>query len=168
MGLITIYKDNNIEVQTFDIVVEYLEYIANTYKRLSPLQMEEVLALILDKISKDYSLKGKKIITSSQISILTRKKIFNLQDDYKNLEDALLLLSECFDRTSGKISQEWKINIKNYIKAHYFLTFQKNCDIIFFVERAYEVSLAIVLFEEDKVLILPITLNEDEFYQKLI
>ena len=123
MDLITIYKDEKTKIQTLDSVIEYLEYIANTYKRLSPIQMEEVLSLVLNIISQEQSLKGKKIITSSQISILTRKKIFDLLDDYKELEDALLLLSECFDRTSGKVSLEWKNNVKSYIKAHYFLTF---------------------------------------------
>ena len=51
MDLITIYKDNSTEVQTLGTVVEYLEYIANTYKRLSPIQMEEVLSLILNIVS---------------------------------------------------------------------------------------------------------------------
>ena len=168
MELITIYNENEIEVQIFGFAADYLEYLANSYKRLLPMQAEEILSIILNEISQTSSLKDKKIITTSQISILSRKKIFNLVEEYKELEDALLLLSEAFDLTTGKVSEDWKINVKNYIKSHYFLTFQKNCDIIFFSERVHEVSLAIVLFKEDKILILPLTLNEDDFYQKLV
>lgn len=167
MDLITIYKNETVEVQMIRAAAEYIEYVANTYKRLSPFQMEEVLSIILKAAAKDYSLKNKKIITTSQVSILSRKKIFDLLEPYDILEDAVLLLSEAFDLTRGKVSEEWKNNIRNYIKAHYFLTFQKKCDIIFFSDENYDISLSIILIEENKIFILPITLNEDDFYCKL-
>lgn len=168
MELTTVYKDKEVEVQMIKSAAEYIEYIVNTYKRLSPIQMEEVLSIILREAAKDYSLKDKKIITTSQISILSRKKIFDLLEPYDIFDDAVLLLSEAFDLTKGIVSDEWKNNIKNYIKAHYFLTFQKKCDIIFFSEKIYDITLSIILIEDDKIFILPIALNEDDFYCKLL
>lgn len=167
MDLITIYKDDGCEVKTFDFIVNYLENYINNTNILLPLEQEELLSFVLDIISKKQTLKNKKIITTSCVPILHRGNIFNLTEEYSKLEDAVLLLSEAFDKTKGKLSSEWKDQLSNYIKAHYFLTFQKNCDIIFFVEKIYGISLEIVLYEDNEIFLLPISLNEDDFYQKL-
>lgn len=167
MELVTLYKDNNNEVKMFDFAIKQLEDFVNSVNTLTALEQEEILALILDKISKQTSLKEKKIITTSKVPILNRGQVFNLVEEYIDLEDAVLLLSEVFDKTTKKVSSEWKSALREYISSHYFLTFQKKCDIIFFVEKIYGVSLEIVLYKDDEILLLPISLNEDDFYQKL-
>lgn len=171
MEFITIYKDNDQEVLMLDIAAKQLEFVANTYLKLSSIQTEEVLDEVFFQLSKEFNfkdkIKNKKIITSSEIAILSRNKIFDLVDAYHELEEAVLLLSEVFDLTSGIVSNQWKDNVRNYIRSFYFLTFQKNCDIIFFSEKVHEVSLAIVLFKENEIFILPISLNENDIYYKL-
>ena len=108
MDLITIYKDNGCEVKTFDFVANYLENYINSANILLPLEQEELLSFVLDIISKKQVLKNKKVITTSHVPILHRGDIFNLTEEYSKLEDAVLLLSEAFDKTKGKLSSEWK------------------------------------------------------------
>lgn len=167
MDLIKIYQSEDCSVIAYKWVLNYLEHIINTEFRLDDIQAEQVLMNILKDICNDFDLYQKKIITTSKIPILSRGSIFDLVEPYQGLEDAVLLLSDAFDQTEGKLTKEWKKYLSNYIKAHYFLTFHKNCDIIFFVETIYKVSCAIVLLDGENLYILPISLNENDFYQKL-
>lgn len=167
MTLITVYEANNYKIEIEESALKFLEFIANSEIRLNPIATEHIVYTILDKISNNFELKDKKVITTAKIPILNRNKIFNLSEAYQGLEDALLLLSECFDQTRGQLTQEWKSNLSLYIKSHYILTYSKKCDIIFFDKKDMGVSGAIVLLDGDKLLILPISLNEDDFYQKL-
>lgn len=167
MELIEIYQSEEQQVSIYKWVLDYLEFSINNEFRLNDIQAEEVLAKTLNTIYKDFDLHGKKIITTSKVPILKRGAIFDLAEPYQGLEDAVLLLSESFDLTKDKLTQEWKNYLSNYIKAHYFLTFHKNCDIIFFVETVHRVSCSIVLLDGDNLYLLPISLNEDDFYQKL-
>lgn len=167
MNLITVCEQNGYKVEIEKTALEFLEFVVNSEIRLNPIAAEHIIYTILDKISKDFNLKDKKIITTSKIPILRRHKIFDLSETYQALEDALLLLSESFDATVGKTTQEWRETVSLYIKSHYILTYSKKCDIIFFDKKDMEVSGAIVLLDGDKLLILPISLNEDDFYQRL-
>lgn len=167
MNLITIYETKDYKVEIEEATLKFLEFIANSEIRLNPIAAEHIVYTILDKIANDFELKDKKVITTAKVPILNRNKIFDLSETYQGLEDALLLLSECFDQTKGQVTQEWKNNLSLYIKSHYILTYSKKCDIIFFDKKDVGVSGAIVLLDGDKLLILPISLNEDDFYQKL-
>lgn len=164
---VVICEQNGYKIEIEKAALDFLEFIANAEIRLNPIAAEHIIYTILDKISKDFDLKDKKIITTAKVPILRRHNIFDLSEAYQGLEDALLLLSESFDITVGEITKEWKETISLYIKSHYILTYSKKCDIIFFDKKDMEVSGAIVLLDGDKLLILPISLNEDDFYQRL-
>lgn len=167
MDLITIYQDNNLQVEIESIALLYLEAIANSQLKLSPYEASLILELLLEKVNQKFDLKDKKVITTQTIPILNRKEIFDLNDVYCALEDAVLLLSEAFDLTKGQLDNEWKYQISNYISSHYYLTYRKKCDIIFLDEKVHRVSAAIVILDGDRLLLLPLSINEDDFYQRL-
>lgn len=161
---VTVCERNGYKVEIEKTALDFLEFLANTEIRLNPVAAEYIVYTILDKISKDFDLKDKKVITTAKVPILRRHNIFDLSETYCELEDALLLLSESFDATIGNTTKEWKETVSLYIKSHYILTYSKKCDIIFLDKKDMEVSGAIVLLDGDKLLILPISLNEDDFY----
>ena len=167
MDLITIYQEQELKVEIEILALLYLEALANNELKLSPLEAELVLDLLLSKISRQFDLKDKKVITTQRVPILNRKQIFDLNETYAALEDAVLLLSEAFDLTSGNLTNEWKNQMSNYISSHYFLTYNKKCDIIFLDEKVHRVSAAIVILDGDNLILLPLSINEDDFYQRL-
>lgn len=167
MDLITIYENEDLKVSMLPPALNYLEFLINNEIQLSAAATETVLNETLNLAKDNFSLSKKKIITSSKVPILHRGQTFELIKPYDGLEDAVLLLSEIFDVIKGRLTKEQKINLSNYIKSHYFLTFNKKCDIIFIDDEVQKVSCSIILEDGDNLYILPIFLNEDDFYQKL-
>lgn len=167
MELVTIYQDDNTQVTMFKKVADYLVYRRNNDYQVSQLEAEEVLAEELDYLTTFTDLKGKKIFTSSRIPYLHRNKVFSLTENYQELEEAVLLLSECFDNTSGGVTEEWKVKVEMMIKLYYYLQKKQDCIVHIFDEKLFGVSGFCSLIKQDKILILPFSLNEDDNYYRL-
>lgn len=151
----------------FKKVADYLTYMRNHDFRLEGLEAERLLEDCLDYLSLMVNLKGKKIYTSSAVPYLHRNKIFNLTEKYQELEEAVLLLSECFDETKGALTEEWKRGVEILIGLYYKLQQHKQCIVNIFDKKRFGVSGFMALVKEEDILIFPFALNEDDNYYRL-
>lgn len=167
MELITIYEDNEQKIEMLKFVADYLTELLNKEIRLTQLEAEQMLNESLYPLRKIQDLKGRKVITTNKIPILHRHKIFSLFPAYKELTEAVLLLSDAFDKTVGKLNDEQKLSIQNLIQLYYKTQLGLDCVLIFFDDNIKKVSGFIGLFLEETIIIFPFFLNEEDNFQTL-
>lgn len=170
MGLVTIYEDDNKKIAMPESLVKMFNKMINDYFSLSKSDMEKVLDKCFDYISSisprhRENLRGKNAITSSDVPILSRGKIFELSNYGILFEDAVLLLSEYFDKTKGKLTLDWKFQIEGLIRYHYSLSYNTTCIVHLFDENYLGVSGFMAIIKNDLIIIHYIYLNEDDKFQ---
>jgi hypothetical protein len=106
MQKVIIYQDDETKVEMYKPFADQLSRYYNTQFRVTSDEIGKVLKTIMHL----FSLKGWNIldgiVVSCAIPILNRGKIFELEERYEPLEDALILLAEYFDNTKGPLSNE--------------------------------------------------------------
>lgn len=166
MPLVTIYEDDTQKIEMPSALVKIFNKLINEYFTLKKEDMEKVLDKSVDylhsTLPNEIPLEGKRIVTSSDVPRLSRGKIFELSTYGVLFEDAVLLLSEYFDRTKGKVNLNWKYQVEQLIKNHYDLSYDINCIVHFFDENYYGVSGFMALVKNDLLLIHFLYLNEDD------
>lgn len=167
MDLTTIYKDDNIIVEIPNLLALTLENLINTYFKLSPLETENFLDRLLAVYRDIIPLKEYKIITTSQVPYLSRGGIFDLKDPYRDMADAILLVSDYFDTTTGCLSNIERNELSTLVHLYYKTQFRKDCYLHFFDEDVNRVSGAFIFLSDGKMLILPFNLNEADNYYTL-
>ena len=93
MNLVTIYSDEDKTIQMPKTIVDKFNIMLNEHFTLKKEEMEDVLDKCFEYIStiEHESLAGKNAITSSDVPILSRGKIFELSNYGILFEDAVLL-----------------------------------------------------------------------------
>lgn len=106
MQKVIIYQDDETKVEMYKPFADQLSHYYNTQFKVTTDEIGKVLKTVMHL----FSLKGWNIldgiVVSSKIPILNRGKIFELDERYEPLEDALILLTEHFDNTKGPLSNE--------------------------------------------------------------
>lgn len=149
-------------------VADYLCNNLNKRFKLGSIEAEEVVRSGIEYIKGLHDIKGKKITASAIVPIFNRNTEFvELLPPYEDLEDATLLMQQSFDNTEGKLSQHQKQDFASLINLYYKTQFNQNCEVLFFKEKIYEVSGILIFVAEDRVLLMPFSLNETDFYQTL-
>lgn len=165
MNLVTIYEDNEKKVEMPQRIVDVFNKAINEFFTLKKGNMEEILHKSVDFIKENYPmiiLEGKSIITSSDVPRLHRGKIFELSTYGVLFEDAVLFLSDYFDKTKGKLTSDWKYKLEHLILFHYQLSYNTDCIVHIFDENYLGVSGFMSIAKNDLLLIHFFYLNEDE------
>lgn len=167
MDLEVIYKDDNMTVEIPRLAVNKLNKIYNDIFRLTdeefkPLLQERAVDYLRSNHPETFEMQEMNIITSKEIQRLHRGEIFELLSIWEIFTDAIILLSQYFDDTEGKVSNDWKYNIEQIIYYHYKLTYEEDCIVHFFEENYCGVSGFMAIRYEDKLFIKFISLNEED------
>lgn len=149
------------------VVADYLEHLINTEVQLNSLAAEQVLEAALDYLRTIQGLKGRRIVTTSKVPILHRKKVFTLLKPYEGLTEAVLLVSDAFDRTVGELNNVQKNQLCDLIHLYYKTQLGLDCVLYFFDEEINKVSGFFALFQAENIYLLPFNLNDKDFYQTL-
>lgn len=165
MNLVTIYEDNEKKIEMPQEVVNIFNKTINEFFTLKKEDMEKVLDKSVGYLKEMYlnavSLEGKSIITSSDVPRLHRGKIFELSTYGVLFEDAVLFLSDYFDKTKGKLLSIWKSQVERLIFYHYQLSYNTTCVVHIFDENYLGVSGFMSIAKNDLLLIHFFYLNED-------
>ena len=161
MELINVYEDDDTQVIMAKPLVDTFNKMLEYRYSLGAIDYEEFIHDSLDILNWEFVLKGKRVITSARVSIISRNKMVETPSAYDELLDAILILSECFDITEGEISKGWKMDMGVLIKLYYRLQYQRNCVLHIYDETTNGVSGFIALDDEESILIFPFFLNED-------
>ena len=167
MNLVTIYSDEDKTIQMPKTIVDKFNIMLNEHFTLKKEEMEDVLDKCFEYIStiEHESLAGKNAITSSDVPILSRGKIFELSNYGILFEDAVLLLSEYFDRTKGRLTLKWKSEIEELIRCHYSLSYNTPCIVHLFDENYLGVTGFMAIIKKDIIIIYYVYLNEEDKFQ---
>lgn len=164
MDLVTIYEDNEKKVEMPKEIVDIFNKTVNEFFTLKKEDMEDVLHMSVDFIKSNYhtiTLEGKSIITSSDVPRLHRGKIFELSTYGILFEDAVLFLSDYFDKTKGRLTSDWKYKLERLILFHYQLSYNTDCIVHIFDENYLGVSGFMSIAKNDLLIIHFFYLNED-------
>lgn len=167
MKLTLIYDDDNTQVAMAKPLVDAFNKMLEFRYNLGAIDYEEFIHSSLDILKWEIELKGKRVITSSRVSIVSRSKVIETPSAYDDMIDAILILGECFDMTEGTVSKEWKKNMKELIKLYYQLQYQKTCILHIYDEATNGISGFIALDNETDIIIFPFFLNEDGKTQRI-
>lgn len=167
MDLVTIYEDNEKKIEMPLRLVKVFNDTINEFFTLKKEDMESVLDKSVQYLKENrphISLEGKSIITSSDVPRLHRGKIFELSTYGILFEDAVLFLSDYFDKTKGKVTSDWKYKLETLINYHYQLSYNTDCIVHIFDENYLGVSGFMSIVKNDLLLIHFFYLNEDGIF----
>lgn len=167
MDKVEIYNNDDTTVEMYKLFADYLNFRMNNDFQLSPIEAEEIYLQCLDYVQEYIGLRGTNVIASSRVPVLNRNGVFTLTDSYKELEEAILLLSDAFDNTEGEVTKDWKIQVEVLVKFYYSLLKDMQCVLHMFEEKSHGVSGFCCLREGDNVYLLPFALNENDDYWSL-
>ena len=160
MELVNIYEDDNTQVIMAKPLVDTFNKLLNLHYTLGQIDYEDFIHDSLDYLKWYFDLKGKRVITSSKVAIVTRDKPIETPSSYESIIDAILILGECFDMTEGDLTKGWKMDMEVLIKLYYRLQYQQECILHIYDETVNNVSGFIALDGEDSILLFPFFLNE--------
>lgn len=172
MNLVPIYKNDDLIISIDKTMADYLEKRINSYFILHKTMIENVIELALDNfVANGGNPKGKKVISTDQIPIFHRGKIFEVQQPYDCFEEAILLISAAFDNTKGEVTDNWKKLIQILVSTYYSTQLSQFC-LAYFPTNClsigrHKISGILTFEKENVIIILPFELNEDDFYQTL-
>ena len=167
MNLTTVYEDDNIKVELPPQLVKIFNETINEFFTLSKDDTEIMLRKSTDYVEERHPnlLRGiKGAVTSSDVPRLHRHKIFELSNYGTLFEDAVLLLSEYFDMTKGKVTSSWKSQIEEIIYNHYQLAYNTPCILHVFEENYKEVSGFMAVIKNELAIFYYFSLNEDDIF----
>lgn len=164
MQKVIIYQDDETKVEMYKPFADQLSHYYNTQFKVTTDEIGKVLKTVMHL----FSLKGWNIldgiVVSSKIPILNRGKIFELDERYEPLEDALILLTEHFDNTKGPLSNEQKQEIADAIEYYYKTENETECLIHFFCKPLYRIDGVMAIHNGKEILCLPLCLNDTDKY----
>lgn len=167
MEKVTVYENNEIQVEMYKTVADWLQHLRNNEYRLNPIEQEQVLEEMLEqlRLTKE-DLDGRRIVTTSKVPIIHRSTLpFELLPPYEIFMDAILLLSEALDNEDNQVDKTWKRNVARLVAYYSTYVNKEDCRLIFF-PIPEKVTGFFTCTNEKQIILLPFILNDsDNFYR---
>lgn len=165
MKKVTIYEDDTQKITMPLKCANYLTALLNLQFRLDIAAAEEILDISLSMLEeRDKSLQKMKVISSTKVPIVNRGQFFETAMGYEDLMPAIIMLIDFFSQTIDEMTDEEKDEISFMIEQFYQDNYNQNCFLFFFSEKIYNVDATLILIDDKKLLVLPLSFNEtDEF-----
>lgn len=168
MNLIPIYEDNEQIISIDSSVLNFLEYTLNSYFKIHNITLENIVDVAL----KNFSLyggytKGKRVISTNRIPIISKNRFIELTYPYVCFEDAMVLITQALENTYDKSNTDWKRMLEILITIYYRIELKQFCLLHFLEEKQDRISGILTFEDKNDIIILPFELNEDDNYYTL-
>lgn len=167
MDKVVIYEDNEMQIEMYKPVADWLQHLRNNEYRLNLIEQEEILEEMLEHLHlKREDMRDRRIVTTSKIPIIHRATLpFELLPPYEIFMDAILLLSEALDNEEEQVDKDWKRNVARLVSYYSTYIDKENCRLIFF-PTPEKITGFFAYTNETQLILLPFILNDnDNFYR---
>lgn len=169
MDKILIYEDNEIQVEMYKEIAEWLEYLGNNEYNLNNIEQEEVLDNMINSLGIDIDkLKNIPILTTRKVPIIHRDTFApNLLPPFDIFMDSILLLIESFCNRKGEVDSTWIREISILIKLYSSHINNDSCHITFFTMSHSHITGFFSYIDDEKIILLPFIINDKDNYYRL-
>lgn len=152
MNKIEIYNDGDIKVEINELFDYLVKRIIPKKIFLSQEHWKELIEMTIDKLGNWY-IYGNRVVTSSYALVFEQFKGVELTTEFSIFQDIVDIL------TLSKTKEDFRISVNNLKE----ICKEDNVVIDFFDENKYDVSGFMAAKEENEIIILLFSFNEEDF-----
>lgn len=174
MKKITIYEDEKQKIEFAQEGLLVIEEYINSFYKIPPEQIEEILTLIFEKmkLDEDETIK-KRILMAAKVPIINKKfsqnlrKMKYLHEIYLFFTQAFNMLESAYEILEKEIDEDWEDKMRSLISTYYLTQYGEECSLFFFGKEESNITGVLTFLEKDDIIILPFKINGENEYRHL-